>query len=264
MTPEDPVTSSRSKPRWRPLWVILGLEAIGLLIIWISPAVQRQQQVMRTAGLVIVSSVLLTLWLLAFSRLRWKTRGFVVLTVFLILGAFAALFKFTGVTGDLVPKFAWRWKSHSGSPTTARSGQPNAFPEKSVASRRLPDSFVGYPQFMGPTRDGIVHGPPLESDWKAHPPELLWRVPVGEGYSSFAIVKDRAIGQEQQGADEVVICRDLLSGATLWEHRDPTRYENSVGGVGPRTTPAIDGARVFALGGTGHLSALDLATGKLL
>ena len=42
------------------------------------------------------------------------------------------------------------------------------------------------------------------------------------------------------------------------------RYENVVAGVGPRATPTIAEGRVFALGATGILNALDLATGRRL
>jgi outer membrane protein assembly factor BamB len=84
------------------------------------------------------------------------------------------------------------------------------------------------------------------------------------GYSGFSIAGPRAISLEQLGDNEVVVCRDLLTGATLWTDADPTRFENSVGGVGPRTTPAVAGERVFVLGATGHLRALDLKTGRKL
>jgi outer membrane protein assembly factor BamB len=47
-------------------------------------------------------------------------------------------------------------------------------------------------------------------------------------------------------------------------HRDPERYETTIGGVGPRATPTISGNRVYAIGATGLLNALDLSTGERL
>jgi hypothetical protein len=43
-----------------------------------------------------------------------------------------------------------------------------------------------YPGFLGRKRDGVVEGIELESDWNAHPPQLLWRQPIGLGWSAFA------------------------------------------------------------------------------
>jgi outer membrane protein assembly factor BamB len=218
--------------------------------------VQRQQQVLKTFGGALAGVVLLLIWLLAFSRLRWKTRFGVLAAVAGLLVVAGALFRVTGITGDLVPIVTMRWKAS----TVPRSPAPGA----NVSAARLPEGFAGYPQFLGPTRDGIIPGPALARDWKARPPELLWRLAVGEGYSGFAIAGQRAICLEQQGPNEAVVCRDLFTGATVWSHQHPVRFENSLGGIGPRTTPAVSGDRVFALGATGILRALELSTGRLI
>jgi outer membrane protein assembly factor BamB len=254
MTVETPVaSSSRKPPRWWPLLVICALEVMWLVWVWTAPAIQRQAQVMKTAGGVLAGGALTLVWLLAFSRLRWWVRLGAPLLFVAGLALAGALFRFQGVSGDLVPLFAPRWKS--GPPSSTRTAGTDA---------RLPDSFAGFPQFLGPTRDGVVAGAVLARDWKTRPPELLWRVPVGEGYAGFAIAGARAICLEQRDANEVLVCRDLFTGVTLWAHEDPARFENSVGGIGPRTTPAIVGERVFALGATGRLRCLELATGRVL
>ncbi|MGV3533921.1 MAG: PQQ-binding-like beta-propeller repeat protein, partial [Chthoniobacteraceae bacterium] len=181
-----------------------------------------------------------------------------LLAVFLLpLALAAALFRPVGVTGDLVPIFVPRWSKTV----------PVAPANDSVAAKedqRLPEGFTDFPQFMGPRRDGVIPGPLLAPDWTASPPRLLWRAPVGTGYSGVAIAGARVLTLEQLGEQEAVVCRDLFSGKTLWQHDDAARFVNSVGGIGPRTTPAVAGGRVFAVGATGHLRALDLETGKLL
>ena len=222
--------------------------------IWAGPAIHRQERVMKTAAALICGIVLGLLWLLTFSRIRWRVRLAATLVFVGVVALAGLLFRFQGVSGDLIPIFVPRWQSWS------KVGAVRA----PVAGASLPESFAGFPQFLGPTRDGIVAGPALARDWSARPPRLLWSVPVGEGYAGFALDAARAISLEQRGANEAVVCRDVLTGTTLWISEDMARYDNSLGGIGPRTTPTIAGQRVFALGATGRLRCLDLTTGQVL
>lgn len=209
---------------------------------------------MKSIGGVLLGLALSLFWLLAWSRLPWRKRLSGLLVFATGIALLAACFRFGGYSGDLVPILIPRW--HSRPVQTA--GMKNG------AEARLPQGFAGFPQFLGPTRDGVVAGPALARDWKSKPPELLWRVPVGESYGGFAIAGTRTVSLEQRGGNEAVICRDLFTGATLWTHDDPARYENPLGGIGPRTTPTVAAGRVFVLGATGHLRCLDLKDGRAL
>jgi outer membrane protein assembly factor BamB len=145
-------------------------------------------------------------------------------------------------------------------PTARASGGEVPLPAPPAAV----ETAVEWPGFRGPGRDGIIPGVRLETDWSKAPPVELWRRPIGPGVSSFAVHGDRLYTQEQRGADEIVACYAATTGEPIWMHRDATRHWDSHVGAGPRATPALFGGRVYALGATGILSALDAGNGRIV
>ena len=121
-------------------------------------------------------------------------------------------------------------------------------------------------QWRGPQRDGTV-----TATFPAQWPEKLtkrWEIAVGAGHSSPVVAGDRVVVHTRQGDREITRAIALSTGKELWRNDYAAPYTVNPAaqahGPGPKSTPAVAGGRVFTFGIGGILSALDLATGKLL
>ncbi|HXE81481.1 MAG TPA: PQQ-binding-like beta-propeller repeat protein [Vicinamibacterales bacterium] len=115
--------------------------------------------------------------------------------------------------------------------------------------------------FRGPLRDGVYREQRIRTSWPAEGLKPMWKQPVGGGYASFAVANGRAFTIEQRRAQEVVAAYDVETGRELWTHGWNAEFREWMGGDGPRATPAWFDGRVYALGATGELRALDAGTG---
>ncbi len=242
---------SQKPVRWWLLFVVIALAILATVVIWVSDAGHRQDKILQTSLVVILTTFLGLLWLLGFSRLRWRIRLITFATAILGGGLIAILFQFKGFSGDLTPILEWRWKE-----------EPSTFRQDPGSTFNTEMSVMDYPQFLGQNRNGVVTGIKLNLDWETHPPKLVWRRPVGAGWSGFAIVGNSAVTQEQEGDWEKVVCYELDTGEIKWSHRDQARFYGSPAGLGPRATPTISGNRVYTVGSTGILNCLDFETGE--
>lgn len=118
--------------------------------------------------------------------------------------------------------------------------------------------------FRGPGRAGIYSEQPVLTDWPAAGPPRLWRQPCGGGYASFVVAEGLAFTLEQRWDDEVVAAYELDTGREVWTHRYPARFQEWMGGEGPRATPVYHAGLVFSLGAEGELCCLSARTGTLL
>lgn len=178
----------------------------------------------------------------------------------LIAGGAWGLVRTGGFTGDIDHDFAWRWSATPeelllANAEAATTAQP-------LAGDSIEVIAVQWPGFRGPKRDGVIRGITINSDWANVPPVELWRRAIGPGWGSFSVQGDRFYTQEQRGEEELVACYSLSSGEPLWWHSDSARFWESNGGAGPRSTPTIHGDRLYTIGATGILNALNIADGS--
>ena len=165
-------------------------------------------------------------------------------------------FRIERVSGDLVPELRPRWL-----PSKDRL-LPRVAADHAATGSWTPTP-ADFPRFLGPTGSAAVEAPALDPDWQARPPRLVWRKPIGAGWSGFAICGDRAVTLEQRGDEEVVSCRSVATGEPAWAVAVRARHETVLGGVGPRSTPTIRDGVVYSTGATGWLHAIDGASGKV-
>lgn len=95
------------------------------------------------------------------------------------------------------------------------------------------------------------------------PAGLIWKKPVGQGFSPPVIGQGKLIVFHRQSNNEVVEAWDPATGAKIWSYAYPTAYRDDFGfDEGPRAAPLIDSGRVYTLGAEGQLHCVNLADGK--
>lgn len=125
------------------------------------------------------------------------------------------------------------------------------------------DALEDWPQWRGPRRDGVSTERGLLKSWPQSGPPRAWTATgAGEGYSSFAAAGGRLFTLGARAEREFVVAYDAATGKRLWEAPHGRRFTNDRGD-GPRSTPTVDGNRLYAFGASGDLTALDAASGRI-
>ena len=121
-----------------------------------------------------------------------------------------------------------------------------------------------WPQFGGPRRDFTIAPGELPDKWSDPGPKVLWKRPLGDGYSGIALDGGVLYTIYEKRDEDSFIPLDSKTGKTIWEHplnrRTKTKLDLSQG-PGPHSTPLIVNGRVFAVNTVGHFAALDAKTG---
>ena len=252
--------------RGHRLWFLAGIGVLvggAVLAVQFQPEMERNFKTWLTAASLLAGSALSAIWFLLLSRFPWRYR---LIGAGVMLAAYFGLKQTVKVQGTSsgvgLPRLVFRWSSPS--QANAVLPQTTAASIAAAAAKASDSGIRDVPQFFGPRRDGVVHGARLSHDWTATSPRLLWRQPIGAGWSAFSVVGQNAYTQEQSGENELISCLDVLTGRRIWSHTNSAHFSQWQGGDGPRATPCEDRGQIFAIGATGILDCLNASTGRLI
>ena len=130
-----------------------------------------------------------------------------------------------------------------------------------AAQRSAPD----WNQWRGAGRTGLSNYV-APATWPEKPTQV-WKVPAGIGHSSPVVSGNRVFLLSRVGEQEALTAYDAATGKQVWRDAYDAPYTMNPAatshGKGPKSTPVVDRGRVYALGISGTLSALDASTGKV-
>lgn len=123
-------------------------------------------------------------------------------------------------------------------------------------------SLADWPRWRGANHDDHSPDTGLLSTWSADGPKRVWlNEDVGLGYSGVAVANGTLYTMGSRDAVEYVIAVDVNTGKEKWSAEAGPLLTNGWGD-GPRSTPTVDGDRVYAMSGKGHLVCLKAADGS--
>lgn len=119
-----------------------------------------------------------------------------------------------------------------------------------------------WPQWRGPKRNDVNKETGLMQEWPKGGPKEVWQVKgMGEGFSTPSVAAGRVYLMGNAEGKERVLALNESDGELVWS--TPIGAATEAGGFkGPRSTPTVDGDRVYVLGVRGQLACLAAADGK--
>lgn len=234
-------------------WGGAGLFLVGLLVMFgLAHESMQVALVLHIIPRILTSMALLTLVVNSIPNWRQLSLGAgaiaLALTVPLTL-------RTASLDGDMNPEFSWRW---SASPTIEAIDISTPLGDVKPLVADADD----WPEFRGPERDSRVTGLRIATDWATNPPIELWRIPIGEGWSSMAVVGDYLFTQEQRGDQELVTAYNAANGEALWADGISSRFFDAISGTGPRGTPTFADGRLYSISARGVVFCHDAASGE--
>jgi outer membrane protein assembly factor BamB len=198
-------------------------------------------------GFTLLGGLLVACAVLTWVSWKWS----VGLVVLLAVGVFSAtqVLEFKGFTGELRPVFVLKGRGTS-TKTVLRpdASTDDANPEWLAQLSRSSSS-----QLLGNDRNGRIDSPEFSTRWEESPPKMLWKRPIGLGWSGTVVRDGKIYTLYQSDRDETIAALDLVSGATLWETKIPGYHSHPLGGTGPRATPTLFGDYLISQTASGHL-----------
>ena len=124
-----------------------------------------------------------------------------------------------------------------------------------------------WPQWRGPTRDGVAHGTPWPETLSDESLRKEWRVELPLSYSGPIVTESMVfVTGTVKKTNEVVLALDRKTGRELWKAEWPgsltVPFFAAANGSWIRATPACDGESLYVAGMRDLLVSLNTADGK--
>ncbi len=127
----------------------------------------------------------------------------------------------------------------------------------------LTGEAADWPQWRGPLRDGhAAMGAPVP-ETLAVEPKVVWRLNIGGGFSSPVVAGGRLVYLDAQNRKEVAHLVDAQTGRETWSVPFADVFEDEWG-PGPRSTPIMDGERIYVQSCNGEFRCLRIADGSVI
>lgn len=148
------------------------------------------------------------------------------------------------VTALLLPAFLCAWTS---------------LPAETPSPRLIPSPEPGWPQWRGPSRNGISDETGLLDSWPEAGPPLLWSTEdLGRGYSSPVIGGGRLYITGDSGEELHIFALDL-EGKVQWKAQNGRSWRGPYPGA--RASCTLHADRVYHMNAHGRVTCLDAGAG---
>ncbi len=123
-------------------------------------------------------------------------------------------------------------------------------------------SAADWPQFRGSTRDGTSSETGLLKQWPQDGPKELWSYDeLGEGYSSVSVANGVVYATGMIGGQGHLFAFDA-QGQLKYKTAYGPEWTKSGNYPGTRTTPTVDGDRLYLMSGQGRIACHKATTGE--
>ncbi|MEP7366615.1 MAG: PQQ-binding-like beta-propeller repeat protein [Acidobacteriota bacterium] len=127
-----------------------------------------------------------------------------------------------------------------------------------------------WPEFRGLGRTGVWKETGIVERFSSPTLTRAWHTPIAAGFSGPSVAAGRVYVTDfiptpgSSKGTERAHCLDEKTGKILWTREWTADYRGIGYNYGPRATPTVDGDRVYVVGASGHLLALNARTGEVL
>lgn len=215
---------------------------------------------MATLALVFSLLVMWLVWFLFRSRWCWRNRLIAAAAVILLPVIFFRVFRPIHGGDTNVMRFEPVWNVRS-------TSLPNQLQAKvSPDVDLLTETTADFPRFLGASQDGHFENVDIDTTDFSKKMRVVWKQPVGAGWSGFVVRNGYALTMEQRAERECVTCYNVATGALQWIYQHSARHLDTMrlGRTGPRSTPTIHAGKVYAVGAVGDLVCLNGTDGSVV